>query len=77
MTTAVIISSPKPNHQRVRARSYYRKPDGTLDGPYSEVILGEGENTLMYVYGAQGEGNQLVEIDEVPIPAAATAERRA
>ncbi len=51
MTTSVVISSPKPNHQSVKVTQGYVK-DGVFcgAGQYSEVVLGDGESTVVYVH---------------------------
>jgi hypothetical protein len=51
MTTAVIISSPKPNHQNIKVYTQYT---GGPDGEARELALmselTDGESSLVYVH---------------------------
>lgn len=52
MTTSVIISSPKPNHENVKVCGEYLDTSGNFASIASEVVLTDGESTQLYVHGS-------------------------
>jgi hypothetical protein len=50
MTTTVVISSPRPNHQRVRVAIGALDADRNFIPGGHDYVLGEGESTVVYVH---------------------------
>ena len=69
MTTTVIISSPRPNHQKVGVQVEYLDAFGRVSGNAGpQIVLDDGESTIVYVHYAAR-----VVVAEVPREAPAPA----
>lgn len=52
MTTAVVITSPDPNHENLKVTSEYIDAEGNVSSYASTQILSDGETCQLYVHGA-------------------------